>query len=165
MKIVGVDPGKDMGIVLVDGDTLDIYHDIDALSPRKLRLESPLNAAILEATKCVRHFLMRVQMVPRVSSEQFIFAIEIPYVGRGKQAAIKQAQMVGALKHVALGCCFEIIDVAPKQAKLALTGRGDSPKSVMLRRAMDMYPEVEWNHTLADALGIALAGLKKKLNE
>lgn len=84
-------------------------------------------------------------------------AIESP-VGRFTKAIIPQAFVSGVIRLEAHRRGLAIVDIAPAEAKQALTGKGNADKSMM--RGAALVWGVNGEHA-ADAVGVALAAVRK----
>jgi len=98
-----------------------------------------------------------VRSLLRVHPDLDCVAIESP-VGRFVKAVIPQAMVSGAIRTAARLDGLHVVDVAPKDAKKQLTGRGDADKA-MMQEAARAYG-VTGEHA-ADAVGVALAAVGK----
>lgn len=98
-----------------------------------------------------------------------LFAIEenIGAAHGNIKTALKQREVIGVCKLAAMMSGLTVVEVYPKSAKLALTGSGNADKDEMVAaagRIVDGFPgglTVAKSEALADACGIALAGLRK----
>jgi len=88
-----------------------------------------------------------------------LLAIEAP-VARFAKALIPQARVSGALMAVAARHDLAVLEIAPRQAKQALTGCGLADKAAMQRLAAQTGWTPGTEHE-ADALGIAWAALAR----
>ena len=74
------------------------------------------------------------------------------------------AELIGAIKYICHQDGHDVVDIAPTQAKLALTGTGNADKATMVKMARAQFTSAFYakrtkaeNESIADALGIALA--------
>lgn len=160
--ILGIDPGiTKTGIVVFNrGDNNEI---LDAIVQNKTGIW-------WETFKKIRSHLSDIHEEYDVRQS----FIEIPVVYyRGGNKVVNQCLFVGAI----LECLYnigsaKIYTVYPVTAKLALTGNGRTKKPEMVKVAREIYPNLPWDtkpgtvpttndETIADALAIGLAGIKK----
>lgn len=84
-------------------------------------------------------------------------AIESP-VARFASAVIPQALVSGAIRAAVRCAGLHVVDIAPSEAKQALTGRGNADKGMM--QAAALAYGVSGEHA-ADAVGVGLAAMGK----
>lgn len=107
------------------------------------------------STRCQTAYDILALLLDRFPAVDCI-AIESP-VAHFAKAVIPQARVSGALLTLAAQRHTPVVEIAPKAAKLALSGRGNCSKETMQFRA-HAYG-ISGEHA-ADALGIALASAK-----
>jgi Holliday junction resolvasome RuvABC endonuclease subunit len=94
-------------------------------------------------------------------------AYESVYVSASVATTIKMAQLIGAIKLATFSDPRpKLMEVAPSQAKQAMTGHGKASKEAMREVAEASYPALKGmsQHEI-DAMGVALAGIKRAIAE
>lgn len=170
MKLIAIDPGiTKTGIIVAESKfpsslTIEKIYWVDK--------EVDWNTTLLKV----------YDTLTGLGNEQTMFAIEEPVVfHRGGNRIVKQAMFVGAIIgflqiYNKIPVDYDVVYndkiylVKPTTAKLALTGKGNAKKDMMVKVATINYPDIRWNdfskstkETIADAIGIGLA-VTKKLN-
>jgi len=153
--IVGIDPGLVMTgvtILYVDGTAKSlVIKGPPASEPMGFRL-----------VKIVYNVCGAIPITTKVAG------LENNYVARGRsaQTALKQREVIGALRMHLTRENIEVIPVAPLRAKLALAGKGTATKEEMVEAAIQWGLDIEdelksKQQAMADALGVALVAKEK----
>lgn len=169
VKIVSFDPAlSNLGIALMDFDIesgkLSLEHlTLVQTEPSTLKGVRK-NSDDLERARVLREG-MRSHCVGRV------FAIaEVPTGTQSARGAMSNGIVIGALA----GIDIPLVQVTPREAKLAGPGKATATKGEMIEWAIGKYPHPDWlmrkskgilvpindNEHLADAIAIAEAGVK-----
>ncbi len=153
MKVLGLDLGSrhSAAVVLEDGELLKHYEW------REEDKGEPLNARLLT----FGGWLMSIIQESNIGWENGdVIAVEVPYMGIA-QAALALGKQLGVVLAVSWRAEVELIEVATKEAKAALTGKGSAYKQEMIVAAKMQFPGPEWTEHTADALGVALCAIAK----
>lgn len=151
LRVLGIDPGYDrMGMAVIEGDPSRPTHVwSDCIIPPKGTAESRL-AVIYAAV----HEAITIHAPVCVGIETLFFAAN-------KTTAIGVAEARGAILAAAgtLGC--PVVEFAPSQVKLAVTGHGAADKAAIARmipHLISLPPKKRLDDEL-DAIAVALAAL------
>lgn len=152
MRILGIDPMTSMGWVrlLSEPGSLDVEGCGVWSSKRAQELHGDVG----------RWLPMRFILDEQGGDCDVIAVEKVAY-----QNALFSAHMYGGHRAVIELWCYDnkkpLVLVPVQTAKKALTGNGNAPKDMMLAHARKKFPESTFTkHDAADALGIALGGLK-----
>jgi len=147
-RVLGVDPslrGTGLAVIEVVGDGL-----------RVLALETVRNPTSWPHTRCLGRILEAIQRLIGAQGPSEA-AIESPFVGRSYRTAL----VLGEARGVVLAACavqaLPVYEYAPREVKLALTGRGSATKEQvqrMLRAWIGAAPTMREDE--ADAIAVAL---------
>jgi len=147
--ILGVDPGltrTGWGIVRTEGARL-IYVDSGTISSRP-------------AGRMGSRLLRIFEELSRIAAEHGVThcAVESGYVGKSAQSALKLGQARAAAVLALERSGVEVLDVAPREVKLAVTGRGGAAKE-QVSYIVEQMLGLEFGpgeQDISDALGAAV---------
>lgn len=91
-------------------------------------------------------------------------SLETPFLGKNIQIFLKLGYLRGVLHLLAHQHALQIIEFAPREIKLAITGFGAAQKDQIARMVHMLFPGLEQqkSHDVTDAIAIGLCGLWKK---
>jgi crossover junction endodeoxyribonuclease RuvC len=155
-RFLGVDPGlarTGLGLIAVRGDRL-FYAGSQLIEPSpRQSLPDRLHRIYASVRQCLREWSPEVMVV-----ENLIYA-------RNAQVALKLGQARGVLLLAAAEHGMPVVEYAPREVKLAVTGYGAASKEQMQRMVqtvlnMSIPPgrdvALPANHDIADALALAI---------
>jgi crossover junction endodeoxyribonuclease RuvC len=154
MVVLGIDPGSlntGYGVVTQNGGRFtSLAFGVIRLQPSQSHAER-IGRIYSELAAVVREY----------RPERAV--LETVFLCRNAQSALKLGQVRGAIIALAMNAGIELHEYAPREVKLALTGRGSATKeqvSFMVRKLLgfDTSPEP---YDITDALGIALCDLSR----
>lgn len=155
---VGIDPGLTRtGVAYLSERGFSEVHTYSSESghPTGYRVNSMVHcifSTIMEAAK---------------DHDEVVVAIEDNHFTSGKsaQSALKQRELIGALAAEAAKREYEVVRVAPTEAKKAMVGNGRADKRDMANAAMAYMDISDMSKTdreaVADAMGVCLAAAAK----
>jgi crossover junction endodeoxyribonuclease RuvC len=154
MVVLGVDPGSlntGYGIVRsIGGELTPLVYGV-------IRLQ----AAQSHAERIGRIYKELKQVIDVYRPERA--ALETVFMCRNVQSALKLGQVRGAVIALAMNSGLELHEYAPREVKLAMTGRGSASKeqvSFMVTKILGFEKAPE-PYDITDALGIALCDLSR----
>ncbi len=149
-NILGIDPGTTtLGFALlqVKGTSIVRVHDVGHLSLDPKRSH-------FERLGDIHQFVLN-QLFKHKPKE---LAIEAPFFGKNVQSMLKLGRAQGVVIATAMSQGMSVAEYAPREIKLALTGRGNSSKeqvAAMARSICGPIPE-PLSADATDALGVAI---------
>lgn len=147
--ILGVDPGTTIlgyGVIMVKGSELKL------IQYGVIHLSKYSNHAM----KLSKIFDRMVQIIEEFMPDEM--AIEAPFFGKNVQSMLKLGRAQGVCMAAAISREIPIVEYAPKQIKLSVTGRGNASKEQvagMLKHLLK-YKESPEFLDATDALGVAV---------
>jgi len=161
MFCVGIDPGTNGGIAIIDSEklsiiahkmpetTADIYHLLSQMPASKCKI-------ILES----QHARPSYRQTIRIDESGTPYKTNIPV--QGSVAAWTFAQHYGELRGILTACCLSFDELSPrdwmKAAGIRKKNKAESQtewKNFLKGKAQEMYPGVRVTLAVADALLIA----------
>jgi crossover junction endodeoxyribonuclease RuvC len=140
--IIGLDPGsKSCGYAILDAANLIDYgmFDLDGAWPRRLHMLKENLAELIRMHRGIEYAV-----------------VETPYVGPHATAVIGVSQARGVvLSTLYSSGVTDVRDIAPSQAKLAMTGSGNASKDKMKDAVIQKFKiEPNLRYDIYDAIGI-----------
>jgi crossover junction endodeoxyribonuclease RuvC len=91
-------------------------------------------------------------------------SLETPFLGKNVQIFLKLGYLRGALHLIAHQNKLQIVEFAPREIKLAVTGFGAAQKDQVARMIYMLFPNLpqQKSNDVTDAIAIGLCGLWKK---
>lgn len=91
-------------------------------------------------------------------------SLETPFLGKNVQIFLKLGYLRGVLHLLAHQHALQIIEFAPREIKLAVTGFGAAQKDQVSRMVHMLFPGLsqQKSHDVTDAIAIGLCGLWQK---
>lgn len=158
MIVLGIDPGltrqNPTGLAILD-DRLFLV-DCHSISPKGDGWQQVVG---MIAVNIARFLGSWVKDDPLIACN-ILISYELPHVATNPQATIKLAHICGIIVANAMQYGFPVIGIQPSEAKKALTGKGNASKDEMIAAAQQQFG-LSLPKDIADACGIALAGLAK----
>ncbi|NTV98245.1 MAG: crossover junction endodeoxyribonuclease RuvC [Chlorobiaceae bacterium] len=157
MVVLGIDPGSlntGYGVVMSSGSR------VTSLACGVIRLQS----AQSHAERIGRIYRELEKVVKAYRPERA--AIETVFLCRNAQSALKLGQVRGAIIALVMNSGLELCEYAPREVKLAVTGRGSATKeqvSFMVTKLLGLETAPE-PYDITDALGIALCDISRSGN-
>jgi Holliday junction resolvasome RuvABC endonuclease subunit len=169
IKLVSLDPAlSNLGIAVLDYDL-----DADQLDLKSLRLvqtEASKHKTVRKNSDDLERARLLFQGMTDACDNCHIAIAEIPVGTQSARGAMSNGIALGVLA----GCPIPLIQVSPTEAKMASVGIKTATKDEMIEWAMKHYPHKDWllrrskgqvvplkdNEHLADAVAIAVAGVK-----
>ncbi|TCD48767.1 crossover junction endodeoxyribonuclease RuvC [Chlorobium sp. N1] len=155
MVVLGIDPGSlstGYGVVSEDRGTYRMLEcGVIRLSPRKSHPE-----------RIGEIFGALGELIARFGPGRI--SIETAFVGRNVQSALKLGQVRGAVMALGASRGLELSEYAPREVKLALTGRGGASKEQvagMVARVLGLGA-VPKPLDVTDALALALCDMQRR---
>ncbi|MDZ7291202.1 MAG: crossover junction endodeoxyribonuclease RuvC [candidate division KSB1 bacterium] len=148
-RFLGVDPGLSrtgLGLIrLIEGHMTFGGSQLIAPSPNQ-SLRDRLHQLYMRVQDCLREWRPEVMVM-----ENLIYA-------RNAQVALKLGQAHGVLLLAAAENNLPVVEYAPREVKLALTGHGGASKDQIQRmvRAVLEMPNLPEPYDIADALALAI---------
>lgn len=148
-RILGVDPGLSqtgLGLIRLQQGRLAFAASHLIAPAANQTLRDRLHQLYADAQKCLREWRPEVMVV-----ENVIYA-------RNAQIALKLGHARGVLLLAAAECEVPVVEYAPREVKLAVTGHGGASKEQMQRmvQAVLAMPEAPETYDVADALALAI---------
>lgn len=154
MIVLGIDPGltrqNPTGLALLNDSGKLLSSETFAPARSKMPWQNFLYVLADEILEFVWSEKDRIDLI----------AYELPHVAINAQSAIKLAHVCGMVITSASRYEIPVIGVQPSEAKKALTGKGNASKDLMIFEAQQQFG-LSLPKDIADACGIALAGLAK----
>jgi crossover junction endodeoxyribonuclease RuvC len=154
MVVLGVDPGSQntgYGVLYGDGGGLTLL-DCGVIK---------LNCRDSHAVRIGRIYRELEEVIKACRPERV--ALETVFICRNVQSALKLGQVRGAVIALAINSGLDLHEYAPREVKLAVTGRGAATKdqvSFMISKILGFEKAPE-PHDMTDALGIAFCDLSR----
>ena len=152
MIVLGVDPGSRLtgyGVVRYDCGVFSLLAcGVIRLSPRSSHAER------------IGLIYRELEVVIEAFAPECV-ALETVFLSRNVQSALKLGQVRGAVIALAMNQNLLLHEYAPREVKLAVTGKGAASKeqvAFMVSRVLSLSPVPE-PYDVTDALGIALCDL------
>lgn len=155
MIILGVDPGftvTGFGIIRKDGQkALLLDHGALRMSPQK---------TLAERVYLFHEFMQNKIITHNVT----VLSLETPFLGKNAQNFLKLGYLRGILYLLAHTHNLRLIELAPTEIKMALTGFGFASKEQIATVVMRLFPGLVRPDKLdiTDAVATALCGLWKQ---
>jgi len=152
MVILGIDPGTarvGYGVVEILGNKIThLDSGLIKVSSRGVEALSEIESGIKE--------LVRRRKPERVGVEKLFFV-------KNQKTGIRVAEARGVILNAALKAGLEIVELAPTEVKLALTGSGNASKEAVAKmvRYFVRLPDNEVVDDVTDALAIAIAASRR----
>lgn len=148
-RFLGVDPGlirTGLGLIALKNGRLAFAASQLIAPPPHLCLRDRLHQLYVEVQACLREWHPEVMVV-----ENLIYA-------RNAQVALKLGHARGVLLLAAAENDLPVIEYAPREVKLAVTGHGGASKEQMQRmvQAILEMPDAPTTYDIADALALAI---------
>jgi crossover junction endodeoxyribonuclease RuvC len=148
-RLLGVDPGltrTGLGLISVTEGSL-AYAGAELIEPSPSQsLQNRLHQLYTSVQQCVRQWRPEVMVV-----ENLIYR-------RNAQVALKLGHARGVLLVAAAECNLPVVEYAPREVKLAVTGYGGASKEQMQRMVQVVLnmPHLPEPYDVADALALAI---------
>jgi crossover junction endodeoxyribonuclease RuvC len=154
-KILGIDPGygrMGFGVILVDGSKIELVDYGVITTPASDTFEKRL----LAISNDLQEVLTR--------NKPDAFAIEKLFFGKSSTTAMKVAESRGVALLSGAKANIPIVEYAPSQIKLALTGDGKANKQGVQKMVKELLslPRIPKPDDAADALAVAITASNKK---
>lgn len=149
MIIIGIDPGTRVtgyGIIQVNGSKYKLLDYGCIRPPQSATLHDRYLIIQESAEKLIEKFTPDV------------LAIETQFVYKNAQSALKLGMARGVVIVAARKRAIEVVEITPKSAKLAITGRGTASKQqvqAMVKQLLSLK-ELPTPEDAADALALAI---------
>jgi len=155
MIFAGIDTGTfHIGYAALSDHEIITCNQVDFTRgiPKKLSAAESLLYRMEKIGIWARDFAART----RALDDEVLVGIEMPWSGRNPQTAIKLAKVCGIIYSAVWDEGLQVVEVAPAQAKVALTNDRMAGKITMFEWALRLAPGCPGEHA-ADAIGVALA--------
>ncbi len=152
MIYLGIDPGLQYaGYGVADC----VGQKIRVLDYGFLQMSSAQSVA--ERVKCFYDFFAEQIMRHQVQ----VLALETPFLGKNAQNFLKLGYLRGVLYLLAQQNSLRLLEFAPRQIKLAVTGYGNASKEQVAYMIRKMLPKLKPNcrADVTDALAVTLCGV------
>jgi crossover junction endodeoxyribonuclease RuvC len=153
--ILGIDPGFSVtgfGVLKKDGGKVYLI-DYGYL---KLKPSDSLSTRIghfhrMFTNKIVEHGVTAI-------------SLETPFLGKNAQNFLKLGYLRGALYLLADTHSLKLLEFAPKEVKMSITGFGGATKDQVARAVLQLFPRLKCpqKDDVTDALAVSLCGLWKR---
>jgi Holliday junction resolvasome RuvABC endonuclease subunit len=157
MIALGIDPGMSKqnpcGLALVQSNPLSLLRQ-ETFSPARNKM--PWHDFVVVMAWNLDYAIREYRQLYGLD----VIVYELPHVAINPQTAIKLAHIGGMIITVAATYHIPCVGIQPSEAKKALTGKGNATKTLMMFESQERFG-IAFNKDIADACGIAMAGLVK----
>lgn len=155
MFYCGIDSGTSwVGYTLLQSDGRIVRSgSVELKSPSKLKGDDALFARLFQLATWAESFFCELPA-------NTLVGVEHSWVGKNVQTAITLGIGFGYIASAAQRHGFNVEKIEPSEAKMALAGRGNAPKSLMILLAKDLgacKKDYKGKEDEADSVGVGLA--------